>query len=67
MLDAVGVEPARLPELVRPGSVVGNLSAAAPTPGSPSGVLWWAGGMDQGVGAVAWDIDAGLSEARVAP
>jgi len=61
MLDAVGVEPARLPELVRPGSVVGNLSAAAADAlGLPSGVLVVAGGMDQGVGAVGvGNIDAG--------
>ncbi len=53
MLDAVGVGPARLPELVRPGAIVGTLSAAAARAlGLPAGVHVVAGGMDQGAGAV---------------
>jgi xylulokinase len=61
MLDAVGVEPGRLPELVPPGSVVGSLStAAAEALGLPSSVLVVAGGMDQGAGAVGvGNIEAG--------
>ena len=53
MLDAVGIDPARLPALVIPGSVVGRLSAgAALALGLPETVLVVAGGMDQGAGAV---------------
>jgi xylulokinase len=53
MLDAVGIEPGRLPELVPPGSVVGNLSpTAAQELGLPANVRVIAGGMDQGAGAV---------------
>jgi xylulokinase len=53
MLDAVGVGQERLPELVRPGAVVGTLSPeAASAIGLPSGVRVVAGGMDQGAGAV---------------
>jgi len=53
MLDAVGVGPERLPELVRPGAVVGTLAAqAAQALGLPAGVQVVAGGMDQGAGAV---------------
>jgi xylulokinase len=61
MLDAVGIESTRLPDLVRPGSVVGNLSAAAAAAlGLPPSVLVVAGGMDQGVCAVGvGNIDGG--------
>jgi xylulokinase len=53
MLDAVGIGPERLPELVEPGAVVGTLSAvAASALGLPPGVRVVAGGMDQGAGAV---------------
>ncbi len=61
MLEAVGIESGRLPELVRPGSVVGHLSAAAATAlGLPSSVRVVAGGMDQGAGAVGvGNVDGG--------
>jgi len=53
MLAAVGIGPERLPELVRPGAVVGTLSSeAARALGLPPGVRVVAGGMDQGAGAV---------------
>jgi xylulokinase len=53
MLDAVGVEQARLPGIVRPGTVVGGLSSnAAEALGLPRSVRVVAGGMDQGAGAV---------------
>ncbi len=53
MLDAVGIGPERLPELVPPGAVVGTLaSEAARALGLPASVLVVAGGMDQGAGAV---------------
>jgi xylulokinase len=53
MLEAVGVGPERLPELVRPGSVVGTLSReAADALGLPSTVRVVTGGMDQCSGAV---------------
>lgn len=53
MLEAVGIGPERLPELVRPGAVVGTLSSeAAGALGLPPGVRVVAGGMDQGAGAV---------------
>lgn len=53
MLDAVGVEPERLPELVEPGGVVGPLTRdAAASLGLSERVLVVAGGMDQGVGAI---------------
>ena len=53
MLEAVGIGPERLPELVRPGAVVGTLSTeAASALGLPPGVRVVAGGMDQGAGAV---------------
>jgi xylulokinase len=53
MLDAVGIGPARLPELVLPGTVVGTLSTdAAASLGLPARVQVVAGGMDQGAGAV---------------
>jgi xylulokinase len=53
MLDAVGIGPERLPELVAPGAIVGTLTtAAASALGLPAGVRVVAGGMDQGAGAV---------------
>ena len=53
MLEAVGIGPERLPELVRPGAVVGTLSSEAVTSlGLPPSVRVVAGGMDQGAGAV---------------
>lgn len=53
MLEAVGVTPARLPEIVAPASVVGGLTAsAADALGLPVGLPVVAGGMDQGAGAV---------------
>ena len=53
MLEAVGIGPDRLPELVRPGAVVGALSTgAADAVGLPRGVRVVAGGMDQCAGAV---------------
>jgi xylulokinase len=53
MLDAVGIGPERLPDLVRPGTVTGSLSAqAASALGLPVGVRVVGGGMDQGAGAV---------------
>ncbi len=53
MLEAVGVGPERLPELVKPGSVVGTLSPqAAGALDLPVSVAVVAGGMDQCSGAV---------------
>jgi xylulokinase len=53
MLEAVGVEPGRLPELVASGSVVGRLTdGAAEALGLPRDIAVVAGGMDQGAGAV---------------
>jgi xylulokinase len=53
MLEAVGVEPGRLPEVVAPGSVVGRLTpSAAESLGLSTSVQVVAAGMDQGVGAV---------------
>jgi xylulokinase len=53
MLEAVGIGPERLPEIVRPGAVVGTLSSeAANELGLPKSVRVVAGGMDQGAGAV---------------
>jgi xylulokinase len=53
MLEAVGVDAARLPEIAPPGSVVGALTAAAAGElGLPAGIPIVAGGMDQGAGAV---------------
>jgi xylulokinase len=53
MLEAVGIGPERLPELVRPGEIVGTLSSeAAAALGLPPSVRVVAGGMDQGAGAV---------------
>ena len=53
MLEAVEVGPERLPEVVRPGAVVGTLTReAAEALGLPRSVKVVAGGMDQGAGAV---------------
>ena len=62
MLEAVGIGPERLPDLVKPGSVIGTLSAqAANALGLPSTVRVVAGGMDQGAGAVGvGNIDDGI-------
>jgi len=62
MLEAVGLTPARLAELARPGEVVGTLRpAAAELLGLPPTVLVVAGGMDQGAGAVGvGNISAGI-------
>lgn len=53
MLEHVGIGPDRLPELARPGDVVGTLARdAARELGLGEGVLVVAAGMDQGAGAV---------------
>lgn len=53
MLGAVGIDDSRLPELVRPGEVVGTLSrSAAEAVGLSTRVRVVAGGMDQCAGAV---------------
>lgn len=53
MLESVGIGPERLPELVKPGSVVGVLTApAAEALGLPATVVVVAAGMDQSTGAV---------------
>jgi len=53
MLDAVGIDASRLPEIAAPGSVVGTLTAAAAAElGLPAGIPIVTGGMDQGAGAV---------------
>jgi len=53
MLDAVGIGPERLPELIRPGDVAGTLwASAAEALGLSRSVRVVAGGMDQGAGAV---------------
>lgn len=53
MLDAVGIGPDRLGELVSPATVVGTLTAeAAEALGLPTDVAVVAAGMDQGAGAV---------------
>jgi xylulokinase len=62
MLDAVGIDASRLPELVRPGDVVGTLTpAAAEALGLSTRVRVVAGGMDQGAGAVGvGNVGAGV-------
>ena len=62
MLDAVGIDASRLPELVRPGDAVGTLSpAAAEALGLSPRVRVVAGGMDQGAGAVGvGNVRAGM-------
>ena len=53
MLEAVGIGPEQLPELMPPGAIVGTLTAeAAAALGLPANVKIVAGGMDQGAGAV---------------
>lgn len=53
MLDHLGLRPDQLPELARPGDVVGTLQrGAAADLGLGEGVLVVAAGMDQGAGAV---------------
>jgi xylulokinase len=53
MLDAVGVDASRLPEIAAPGSIVGTLTvAAAEALGLPAALPVVAGGMDQGAGAI---------------
>ena len=53
MLEAVGIDPRRLPEIREPGTVVGELTAsAAGKLGLAVGLPIVAGGMDQGAGAV---------------
>ena len=53
MLDAVGIGPERLPEIVQPGTIVGGLTrAAAEALGLAVDLPVVAGGMDQGAGAV---------------
>jgi xylulokinase len=62
MLDVVGIDPARLPDLVRPGDAVGTLGpAAADALGLSPRTLVVAGGMDQGAGAVGvGNVRAGM-------
>jgi xylulokinase len=53
MLEAVGIDPGRLPEIAAPGAVVGTLRPqAAEALGLRTDVRVVAGGMDQGAGAV---------------
>lgn len=53
MLEAVGVGPERLPEILTPGSVAGTLTRdAAEALGLHAGLPVVAAGMDQGAGAV---------------
>jgi sugar (pentulose or hexulose) kinase len=53
MLDALGIDPGRLPEIAAPGEVVGTLrTEAAEALGLRHDVRVVAGGMDQGAGAV---------------
>jgi xylulokinase len=53
MLEAVGIDERRLPEIALPGSIVGTLTAgAAAALGLVAGLPVVAGGMDQGAGAV---------------
>lgn len=62
MLDIVGIDPARLPDLVHPGDAVGTLSpAAADALGLSPRTQVVAGGMDQGAGAVGvGNVRAGM-------
>ncbi len=62
LLEAVGIGPERLPELVAPGSVVGTLAPGAATAlGLPPTVRVVAGGMDQGAGAIGvGNIESGI-------
>lgn len=53
VLEAVGIRETQLPQLVKPGSVVGHISAeAAQTLGLSQKTLVVCGGMDQAVGAI---------------
>ncbi len=53
MLEAVGIDARRLPEIREPGTIVGELTAtAAAELGLAVGLPIIAGGMDQGAGAV---------------
>jgi len=53
MLGVVGIDSSRLPELARPGDVVGTLTTdAAEALGLSRRLLVVAGGMDQGAGAI---------------
>jgi xylulokinase len=62
MLETVGIGPERLPDLVRPGEIAGELTAAAAEQlGLRPGIAVVAGGMDQGAGAVGvGNVDAGI-------
>jgi xylulokinase len=62
MLEVVGIEPGRLPELARPGATVGTLSpGAADALGLSRRTRVVAGGMDQGAGAVGvGNVRAGM-------
>ncbi len=62
MLDVAGIDASRLPELARPGEVVGTLTpAAAAALGLSTRVQVVAGGMDQGAGAVGvGNVRAGM-------
>lgn len=62
MLEIVGIDASRLPELARPGEAVGTLTpAAAEALGLNARVLVVAAGMDQGAGAVGvGNIEAGV-------
>lgn len=53
VLDAVGIKEKQLPQLVKPGSIVGQISAeAAHSLGLSQKTLVVSGGMDQAVGAI---------------
>lgn len=62
MLDLIGIDPSRLPELAAPGEAVGVLDrGAAEALGLSTRVRVIAAGMDQGAGAVGvGNVDAGL-------
>lgn len=62
MLEAVGIDSARLPELARPGETVEALAAAAADDlGLTPRVQVVAGGMDQGAGAIGvGNVGAGM-------
>ncbi len=62
MLEAVGIDASRLPELARPGDAVGTLTrGAAAALGLSTRVMVVAGGMDQGAGAVGvGNVRAGM-------
>ena len=62
MLTAVGIKKEQLPEIVLPGTCVGNVQeTAAEELGLPTGVKVINGGMDQAVGAIgAGNIHSGI-------